>query len=198
LMSNTEVEVDVLSAVWPLRCNQTISELLQRNIETVGVPEWSAEDEALARSLQTKANVKVDGLKREVPPLSYLKTPRTSANDAGDISWKVPMAKFYYPSNVPNITFHHWAGGVTLAHPIAHKGAVAGSKAFAAAVVECFSNPAVVAEAKRTFRDELGGVEYKSMLPADQKPPVALNRAIMEKFRPEMKKHYLKERPEFR
>jgi hypothetical protein len=55
----------------------------------------------------------------------------------------------------------------------------------------------VVAEAKRTFKDELGGVEYTSMLPADQKPPVALNRAIMDKFRPEMKKHYLKERPEF-
>ena len=72
------------------------------------------------------------------------------------------------------------------------------SKAFAAAVVECFSNPAVLAEAKRTFKEELGGVEYRSMLPADQKPPVALNRAIMEKFRPEMKKHYLKERPEFR
>ena len=107
------------------------------------------------------------------------------------------MAKFYYPVNVPNINFHHWAGGVTLAHSIAHKGAVAGSKAFAAAVVECFSNPAVLAEAKRTFKDELGGVEYKSMLPAEQKPPVALNRAIMEKFRPEMKKHYLKERPEF-
>ena len=106
------------------------------------MPEWSADEEALARALQTKANVKVDGLKREITPLSGSKTPRTSANDAGDISWKVPMAKFYYPSNVPNINFHHWAGGVTLAHSIAHKGAVAGSKAFAAAVVECFANPA--------------------------------------------------------
>jgi aminobenzoyl-glutamate utilization protein B len=55
----------------------------------------------------------------------------------------------------------------------------------------------VLAEAKRTFKEELGGVEYKSMLPAEQKPPVALNRAIMEKFRPEMRKHYLNERPEF-
>jgi aminobenzoyl-glutamate utilization protein B len=158
---------------------------------------WRAAAAPLARALQTSAKVKVDGLRRDIPPLNELKTPRTSANDAGDISWKVPMAKFYFPANVPNISFHHWAGGVTLAHSIAHKGAVAGSKAFAAAVVECFSNPAVVTEAKRTFKDELGGVEYTSMLPAEQKPPVALNRAIMDKFRPEMKKHYLKERPEF-
>jgi len=197
LMSNTEVTVDVLSAVWPLRCNRTACELLQRNIEAVGVPDWSAEEEAFARALQERAKVKVEGLRREVPPLSFLKTPRTSANDAGDVSWKVPMAKFYYPSNVPNIHFHHWAGGAALAHSIAHKGAVAGSKAFAAAVVECFKYPAVVEEAKRTFKEELGGVEYKSMLPADQKPPVELNRAIMDRFRPEMRKHYLKEKPEF-
>jgi aminobenzoyl-glutamate utilization protein B len=136
-------------------------------------------------------------LKREVSPLKGQNAPRTSANDAGDISWKVPMAKFYYPSNVPNINFHHWAGGVALAHSIAHKGAVAGSQAFAAAVVECFSNPAVVVEAKRTFTEELGGVEYKSMLPAEQKPPLALNHAIMEKYRPAMAKHYLNETPEF-
>jgi aminobenzoyl-glutamate utilization protein B len=54
-----------------------------------------------------------------------------------------------------------------------------------------------VAEAKRTFQEELGGIEYKSLLPAQQKPPVELNRAIMDKFRPEMRKHYLTEMPEF-
>ena len=70
LMSNTELTVDVLSAVWPLRCNRTACELLQRNIETVGVPEWSVEEEALARALQGSAKVKVEGLKREIPPLS--------------------------------------------------------------------------------------------------------------------------------
>jgi len=66
---------------------------------------------------------------------------------------------------------------------------VAGAKVFAAAVTECFANPALVADARRTFKDELGGVEYKPMLPTGQKPPVDLNRAIMEKFRPAMAKH---------
>src|SRR5499426_1339660 len=40
LMTNTEVGVEVLSAVWPLRCNRTLAELLHRNIEAVGVPAW--------------------------------------------------------------------------------------------------------------------------------------------------------------
>ena len=197
MMSNTEVKVDVLSAVWPLRGNRTLAELIQRNVELVGMPAWSEAEHKLARELQANANVKVDGLKTEVAPMQA-GVQRASANDAGDISWKVPMAKFYYPSNVPNIAFHHWAGGVALATSIAHKGAVAGSKAFAAAVVECFSNPAVVEDAKRTFRDEIGSVAYKPLLPAGQKPPAELNRGLMEKFRPAMAKHYLKEMPEFR
>ncbi len=196
LMTNTEVKVDVLSAVWPLRCNRTLAELLHRNIETVGVPAWTDAEQALARELQKNANVKIEGLKSDIKALKDGQQ-RTSANDAGDVSWKVPMTKFYYPSNVPNITSHNWGAGVVLAHSIAHKGAVAGTKAFAAAVVECFSNPALVADAKRTFQDELGGVEYRSMLPAEQKPPVELNRAIMDKHRPAMAKHYLKETPEF-
>jgi aminobenzoyl-glutamate utilization protein B len=197
LMSNTTHTVDVLSAVWPLRANQTVSELVQKHMEVVGMPVWTDEEDALARKLQANAKVKVDGLRRSVKPLKGPSVQRTSANDAGDVSWKVPMAKFYYPANIPNINFHHWAAGVALATSIAHKGAVVGTKAFAAAVTECFSNPAVVAEAKRTFKEELGDIEYKPMLPAEQKPPVDLNRAIMEKFRPEMKKHYLKETPEF-
>jgi aminobenzoyl-glutamate utilization protein B len=109
----------------------------------------------------------------------------------------VPMAKLYFPATVPNISFHHWAAGVPLATSIAHKGAVAGAKVFAASLVECFSNPAVVEEAKRTFKEELGGIEYKSLLPPEQKPPVQLNRATMEKFRPQMQRHYLNEKPNF-
>jgi len=161
-----------------------------------GVPAWTGEEETLARTLQANANVAVEGLRRDIKPLKGGQQ-RTSANDAGDVSWKVPMAKFYFPSNVPNITSHNWGAGVVLAHSIAHKGAVAGSKAFAAAVVECFANPAVVSEAARTFKDEIAGVEYKSMLPPAQKPPLDLNRAIMDKYRPAMRQHYLKETPEF-
>ena len=61
----------------------------------------------------------------------------------------------------------------------------------------CLTNPTVVAKAKRTFATETGGVKYTSMLPPDQKPPVDLNRTLMERYRPLMQKHYLTEKPQF-
>jgi aminobenzoyl-glutamate utilization protein B len=197
LMTRTSVEVDVMAAVWPTRGNRTLAQAVQRNIELVGVPEWSSEEDALARALQARAKVKVEGLRREVVPDRGPGIQRTSCSDSGDVSWKVPMVKFYYPANIPNIDFHHWAAGVAIATSIAHKGAVAGAKVLALSVVDFLEHPERVEEAKATFREELGGVEYKSLLPPDQKPPVDLNRATMEKFRAEMAKHYIKTPPRF-
>ena len=59
------------------------------------------------------------------------------------------------------------------------------------------SNPALVKRAKETFAEEIGDVVYKPLIPADQKPPVDLNREMMEAFRKPMSEHYVKEKPEF-
>jgi aminobenzoyl-glutamate utilization protein B len=197
LMSNTTVDVDVMSAVWPVRGNRTLAELVEREIELVGLPRWSKEEDELARSLQAKVNVPVEGLASKYVPMKGPAVQKAAANDAGDVSWKVPMVKFYFPATVPNINFHHWAAGVPLATSIAHKGAVAGAKVMSAALIECFTNPGIVEEAKRTFKEELGGAQYASLLPRDQKPPVHLNETMMDKFRPLLQQHYLSERPSF-
>lgn len=196
LMTDTTVETEIISAVWPVRGNQTLAELFQREIERVGPPSWSSEEDALARAVQAKVKVPVEGLKRDLDPLKPA-VQKAAANDAGDISWKVPMVKFYFPGSIPNVNFHHWAAGVPLATSIAHKGALAGAKVMSAAIIECLKNPARVADAQRSFRQEIAGVEYRPLLPAEQKPPVDLNRAMMEKYRPLMAKHYLTEKPVF-
>ena len=197
LMTNTTFDVDVRSAVWPVRGNQTMAELVQAEYERVGAPDWSTEEEELARALQAKANVKVEGLRRSVARIAGPAVQGAAGNDAGDVSWKVPMVKMYFPANIPNVSFHHWAAGVALATSIAHKGAVAGAKVLANSILECLLNPAVIDAARATFAKETEGARYFSMLPPDQKPPLDLNRATMERFRPLMREHYRSGRPTF-
>lgn len=197
LMTKTTYDVNVLSAVWPVRGNRTLAELVQRQFETVGQPDWSADEDQLARKLQQEAKVNVTGLISEITPQRGPAVQKPAANDAGDVSWKVPMVKIFFPGNIPNIMFHHWAAGVSLATSIAHKGATAGAKVVAASILECFENPQIVDQAKSTFKDEIAGTAFKSMLPADQKPPVELNREMMERYRPLMTKHYVKDYPTF-
>jgi aminobenzoyl-glutamate utilization protein B len=197
LMTNTESEVEVLAAVWPLRGNRTLAELVRRKVEIVGMPHWTEAEQRFARELQTNAGAKPVGLRSDFRFPQGDADQKWSCNDAGDVSWKVPMVKLYYPANVPGLAAHHWAAGAPLATSIAHKGAVVGAKVMGSAVVECFANPALVAEAKQTFKEELGDQRYVSLLPPDQKPPIDLNRDTMDKFRPLMAKHYLKDVPEF-
>jgi aminobenzoyl-glutamate utilization protein B len=197
LMSDTQLEIEVMSAVWPFRGNRTLADLLQASMTRVGMPAWTPEEETFAKDLQRALGLPEVGLTREVKPMTGPAVQRSSANDIGDISWKAPMAKLYFPANVPGATAHHWGAGVVLAHRIGHKGAEAGATALAFATLECFRNPAIVEEAKRTFAEEVAGVQYRSLLPPGQKPPVTLNHDLMERFRPQMAKHYLADEPRF-
>ncbi len=198
MMSNCELDVEVTSAVWPVRANRTVAQVLQANMERVGMPQWTGEEQTLARDLQKVAQVPVEGLPSGIKPLDGPATQIAASNDSGDVSWAVPMGRLWFPANIPNINFHHWAAGVAIATSIAHKGGLAGAKALAASVLDFFTDPGLVASARASFADEIGGVDYKPLLPMDQKPPLDLNHAMMEKFRPAMCAHYLKERPVFK
>ncbi len=197
MMTNTTVEVEVMSAVWPVRTNQGLAEVIQRNIEMIGLPVWSADEEMFARDLQKAAAVPVGGLAKKLTSLTGPTRQRSPSNDCGDVSWVVPMGRVGFPANVPGIPFHHWSAGAALASSIAHKGTLAGAKALAGSLLDLFTNPSDLARAKETFRTEIGDVKYRPLLPPEQKPPVALNRDLMEQFRPSMRAHYVKSRPKF-
>ena len=67
----------------------------------------------------------------------------------------------------------------------------------AASAIDLFLEPKLVARAKETFKEEIGDTEYRPLLPPDQKPPLELNRNLMERYRPTMRAHYLKKKPVF-
>ena len=197
LMTGTSFSVNVISAVWPTRGSRTVAEVLQSNIELVGMPEWNDEEQQLARALQTELGVEAQGLNQQVKPLK-LAVQSTSSNDSGDLTWIVPTVKVGFPSNIPGIAAHHWAAAVAPATSIAHKGAVAGAKSMAASAMDFLLSAPLVEQAKKTHREELSGVDYRPLLPVGQKPPVDLNKELMERYRMQMREHYLEEKPKFR
>ena len=41
IMTDTTYSVNVLSAVWPTRANRTLAEVIQANVEAIGMPQWA-------------------------------------------------------------------------------------------------------------------------------------------------------------
>jgi aminobenzoyl-glutamate utilization protein B len=188
LMTGCTWEKNVMSAVLPTRGNKVVAETIQANIERVGMPEWTASEQKLAKGVQRGTGAKETGLRTQVAPLKAA-TQGTSSNDSGDVTWAVPSGSISFPSNVEGTIGHHWSAAIVPATSIAHKGEVAGAKVLALSVVDLLTHPDIVAKAKKLHAEEVGGT-YATLLPADVKPPLGLNREEMEKYRALMAPHY--------
>jgi len=198
MMTDTELTIRLRSAVWPVRCNETLAKLLQANMEIVGMPVWSEEEQAFARDLQRAIGKPEIGLARAINPLSGPKSePLAASNDCGDVSWKVPMGRVWWPGTVPGIVFHHWSGGVPLTTSITHRGALAGAKAMAGAVIDCLVQPSIIEETRRTFRNEIGDTSYEPLVPASHNPEIDTHRDLMAKYRPLQETFHRKTKPVF-
>jgi aminobenzoyl-glutamate utilization protein B len=99
---------------------------------------------------------------------------------------------------VPGVQAHHWTAGITPTMSIAHKGAVVGAKVMAASILDLVTSPDLRAAAKKQFDEDTKDMKYFSLLPPGAKPPLDLNREMMEKYRPEMRKFYLSKKAEFK
>lgn len=189
-MTGTTWKETVLSACWPTRDNRTIAEVVQSNIDQVGMPEWTADEQALARAIQKAAGVKESGLTTGTSTLEQAEQS-ASSNDSGDVTFTVPHGRITFPSNVPGVPFHHWAAAIAEATSIAHKGTIAGAKVMAGSVIDLLVRPEILVEARETFAQEVAGSTYRSLLPPDQKPPISLNAEEMAKYREKMRPSYL-------
>lgn len=192
LMTNTTVSRRVVGSAWPEHYNKVIAEVQQRNMEAVGMPEWSDDDLTLAKALQKEIGAKVEGLKTKVKPLESPKEPRGGgSDDVGDISWNVPMVYLRYPANIPGLPGHSWVNGVAEATPIAHKGAAAGAKVQLTTALDLLLRPEILEQAWDYFRSvQTKEIKYEALISPEDKPAIDLNREKMSKYAPELRKFY--------
>jgi aminobenzoyl-glutamate utilization protein B len=161
------------------------------------MPQWSDDEIKFAKELQKSLGRKEEGLPSKVLPLAPGRQ-NSSSNDIGDITWNVPTGTVRFPSAVPGVQAHHWTAGIAPMMSIAHKGAVVGAKVIAASVLDLLGSPELLAAAKKQFQEDTKETKYFSLLPPGAKPPLDLNKDIMDKYRPAMRKFYLNKKGQFK
>jgi aminobenzoyl-glutamate utilization protein B len=207
LMTDTTFTSRLLGSAWPGHFNRPIAEAMNENIRKVGLPQWSDDDQTLAKGLQKELKVPQRGL---AVKLQEMRTPRPPApagddspgaaanmptgggsDDIGDVSWNVPTVTLRYPSNIPAGPGHNWADAIAMATPIAHKGVVAGAKVQAMTMLDLLLQPELVKNSWDYFTNvQTKEVKYKTFLRPDDKPAIWLNQKIMEQYRDRMKGMY--------
>jgi aminobenzoyl-glutamate utilization protein B len=193
MMTGTTVTRRIVGSAWPGNFSKFVAEVQQKNIEAVGMPQWSEADQTLARALQKEIGANVEGLKTKVAELKAPspETEQGGSDDVGDISWNVPMVYLRYPANIPNTPGHSWVDAVAMATPIAHKGSTVGAKVQATTALDFLLSPELVKQAWEYFNNvQTKDMKYTPLIGPDDKPAIEFNKEKMDKFRPEMKKYY--------
>ena len=195
LMTGAELlPTRVLGTAWPQHFNKVVAETTWANIQKVGMPTWSEADQALAKALQKELGSNDSGLSLTLP--KELQGPVTDnrgggSDDIGDISWNVPTVTLRYPANIPGLPGHNWADAIAMATPIAHKGSTAGAKVQAMTILDLVMRPELITGAWDYFRAvQTKDIKYEPLLRATDTPAIQLNKEVMDRFRPQMRKYY--------
>jgi aminobenzoyl-glutamate utilization protein B len=185
----------VLGSAWPQHMSKPVAELTYENVKRVGLPDWSEADQTLAKAVQREVGVEAKGLALEIEPLEAPIKEEDKrgggSDDIGDISWNVPTITLRFPSNIPNLPGHNWSNAISMATPIAHKGATAGAKVHALTMLDLLLKPEEVQKAWEYFNTvQTKDQKYQPLIRPEDKPATWLNQGIMDRYRPAMKKFY--------
>src|SRR5881296_4304129 len=195
MTSTTLLPPRILGSAWPGHFNRVVAEAMYENIKQVGLPEWSEADQRLAKALQRDLGVPDSGLAIKLDTLRPALKPneRTGggSDDIGDVSWNVPTVTLRFPSNIPGLPGHNWANAISMATPIAHKGATAGAKVMAMTVLDFLMRPELVTQAWDYFRNvQTKDIKYQPLIRPQDRPAIELNRDVMARFRPQMRRYF--------
>ena len=193
LMTGTRFTSELLGVAWPHHYNLPLAQAVHRNMETVGMPDWSEEDLALAKALQSHMQVEQIGLRTVLPPLTppLMGPTAGGSDDIGDVTWKVPTIRLRYPSNIPGAIGHHWSSAVSMATPIAHKGVSAAAKVAGMTIIDLLLKPDLLDSIRDYFVNvQTRDIKYAPIQSADAIPAIHLNGPAQAKYRPDLEKTY--------
>jgi aminobenzoyl-glutamate utilization protein B len=187
LMTGTEVEMRVFSAVSNMLGNAVMERTMQAALDELGGVPFDAEDRAYASAIQATLSAediaqpyKIVGMtpRGDEPLCDYVVPlyPRgevmIGSTDVADVSWAVPCVQALVATHAMGTPAHTWQITAQGKAPAAHKGMVHAAKAMARCAEKLFADPALLAEARREHADRLKREPYTCPIPPEVTPPL--------------------------
>ncbi len=196
LATGTELTIRVYTAIHQSTRNAAFTTLVQANTVLVGMPKWSADEEAFALALQKDLGKPEIGMPKTLGRCykydPTVKFTGGGSSDVAEVSRVTAYQSIRIPGQPPGVIGHHWsktAGNYGTAN---WKGTQACAKIMAGTTIDLLTN----AKLLKGVRDNVAanikeyGV-YETYLAPGALPPNDLNAELMEKWRPLMEPTYI-------
>ena len=189
LMTETRMEMRIVSAVSNILPNRPLEEALYRIMEELGPPHFDATDDDFAGKIQATLSEKdiasayyAIGMEPTNRPLADFLVPLDAkrnffigSTDVGDVSWVVPTVQVHAPTVAIGTPFHTWQVVAQGKTPAAHKAMVQAAKAMAQLGVKGLTSPDLIAAAKDNLAKLTARTPYVCPLPDHVAPPLNMS-----------------------
>jgi aminobenzoyl-glutamate utilization protein B len=190
LMTETEMEVEFLKAIYNKIPNKVLSEVVTRNMRGIGVPEYTDEEIEWAKKLvssvsreskmETLRKTKRPGWEKLIDVVLDTSIPDAwndgivshGSTDVSDVSWKAPTMEFgtsTWPLGTPGHSWMNVAGG---AHSVGHKSLIFAAKVIATSGLDLLMGKELLKAAWEEHGERILGKEYKTPIPEGMEPPL--------------------------
>ncbi len=194
LMTGTTVDIEIISGMSNLLMNETVNNVLQKELEAVGAPKFSPEDVSFAQELSKSIPPEsfaesaplygmepdeIEALKKQVLHEGVMHPYKPDiiepgSTDVGDVSWVVATGQITTACWTLGTPGHSWQ---VVAHGrtgIAHRGMLYAGKVMALAAKDFMQDAELVRKAKDEFQRRRSAVDYQSPIPDGVKPPLSI------------------------
>ena len=189
LMTETTVEMKIISAVSNMVGNEPLEEALQRIMDDLGAPHFDDEDRRFAEAIRATLSAQdiasvwsSIGMKDTGVPLADFtvpanirRRPMIGSTDIGDVSWIVPTVQAHAPTVAIGTAFHTWQIVAQGKAPAAHKAMAQVAKAMAALGAQALTDPALIAAAKADLAERIAATPYVCPIPDGIEPPLTMS-----------------------
>lgn len=169
MASETEVEREFITASHEKISNEVISKVLFNNLEEIGAPIFSEEEQNFAKKIQETLGVEKTGLDESIEEFKEVWAP---LQDTSEYTWFAPYAILRLTMAPNNVGWHNWAVAACAGSSIALKTLNTAAKILTATAVDLLENPEIIEDAKREWREKLEKREYVQLIPEDMKPVI--------------------------
>jgi aminobenzoyl-glutamate utilization protein B len=171
--TQTTYEVQFITGCYELLGNKTGAEIIQRNLEIIGPPDFTEEEQRFAKEIQKAMGEEENGVSEAISELTPPKPqPEGGSTDVADVSWVVPVGRFTAATEPGKIPGHSWGIVACGKMEIGHKGMIVASKAIALSVYDLLTKKELLENMKTEWKEKTKGFIYKCAVPSEIGPPV--------------------------
>lgn len=177
-MSRTTVSVQIDTDCHEIIPNDPLASLILTNLERVGPPRFTPDEQTFARRLQESVTREFGTVFKLALDEEVHRKPKlgggSGSTDVGDISWHVPTGGLRTACFASDAPGHSWQNVAAIGSTIGEKGIAYAAKVLACTTLDLLENPQTLAAAKRDFANRMENRKYVTLIPAGQKAPKSI------------------------